>query len=51
MKEEMAAVRIFSDFLEEDLTTERRPPELRGRAAVSLAEGSAEMTVAGESEV
>jgi len=51
MQEEMAAVRIFSDLLEGGLATERRLPELRGRATVGLAEGSAEMAVAGEAEV
>ncbi len=30
---------------------ERRPPEFRGRAAVSLTEGCAKMAVAGEAEI
>ena len=46
MQEEMAAVRIFSDFAGRGLTTQRRLPEFRWRAAVSLAEDRAEMTVA-----
>ena len=51
MQDEIAAVRIFSDFAGRGLTTQRRLPELRWRAAVSLAEDSAEMTVAGEAEI
>ena len=45
------AIKIFSDLPEQALTMQRRLPELRGRAPVGLAEGGAEMAVAGEAEV
>jgi hypothetical protein len=51
MQQEKFAVKTFSDLREESLTMKRRLPKRRGRPAISLAEGSAEMAVARKAEI